>query len=71
MGAGWLHAGSWELLGFEPWSGAELRCSWAGYFNLTMPLSTQVYKWVPASLMLGVTVWKFKEAICSPKCDMH
>ena len=24
-----------------------------GNFTLTMPLSTQVYKWVPANLMLG------------------
>ena len=24
--------------------------------TLTMPLSTQVYKWVPANLMLGVTL---------------
>ena len=28
-------------------------CSWARHFTLTVPLSTQVYKWVPASLMLG------------------
>ena len=26
--------------------------SWARHFTLTMPLSTQVYKWVPANLML-------------------
>ena len=26
---------------------------WARPFTLTMPLSTQVYKWVPANLMLG------------------
>ena len=26
------------------------------YFTLTVPLSTQVYKWVPANLMLGVTL---------------
>ena len=30
-------------------------CSWATQFTLTVPLSTQVYKWVPANLMLGVT----------------
>ena len=24
--------------------------------TLTVPLSTQMYKWVPANLMLGVTV---------------
>ena len=29
-------------------------CSWVRHFTLTVPLSTQVYKWVPANLMLGV-----------------
>ena len=28
-------------------------CSWARQFTLMVPLSTQVYKWVPANLMLG------------------
>ena len=28
-------------------------CSWARHSTLTVPLSTQVYKWVPANLMLG------------------
>ena len=27
--------------------------SWAKHFTLTVPLSTQVYKWVPANSMLG------------------
>ena len=27
-------------------------CSWAKHLSLTLPLSTQVYKWVPANLML-------------------
>ncbi len=27
--------------------------SWARHFTLTVPLSTQVYKWVPANLLLG------------------
>jgi len=27
-------------------------CSWVRHFTLTVPLSTQVYKWVPANLML-------------------
>jgi len=31
-------------------------CSWARHFTLTVPLSTQVHKWVPARLMLGVTL---------------
>ena len=26
------------------------------HFTLTVPLSTQLYKWVPANLMLGVTL---------------
>ena len=28
----------------------------ARHFTLAVPLSTQVYKWVPANLMLGVTL---------------
>ena len=31
-------------------------CSWARHFPLTVPLSTQVYKWLQADLMLGVTL---------------
>ena len=31
-------------------------CSWERHFTLTVPLSTQVYKWFPANLMLGVTL---------------
>ena len=31
-------------------------CPWARHFTLTVPLSTQVYKWVPAKLMLRVTL---------------
>ena len=31
-------------------------CSGARHLTLTVPLSTQVYKWVPANLMLGVTL---------------
>ena len=30
-------------------------CSWARHLALTVPLYTQVYKWVPANLMLEVT----------------
>ena len=30
--------------------------SWARYFTLIVPLSTQVYKWVLANLLLGVTL---------------
>ena len=31
-------------------------CSWARHLTPTVPLCTQVYKWVPANLMLGVTL---------------
>ena len=34
----------------------HLLCSWARRFTLMVPLFTQVNKWVPANLMLGVTL---------------
>ena len=37
-------------------AGNIVLCSWARHFSLTVPLSTQVCKWVPANLMLGVTL---------------
>ena len=37
-------------------AGNIVLCSWARHLTLTVPLSTQVYKWVPANLMLGVTL---------------
>ena len=37
-------------------AGDIVLCSWARHFTLTVPLSTLVYKWVPANLMLGVTL---------------
>ena len=37
-------------------AGDIVLCSWARPFTLTVPLSTQVYKWVLANLMLGVTL---------------
>ena len=35
-------------------AGDIVLCSWVRHLTLTGPLSTQVYKWVPANLMLGV-----------------
>ena len=32
-------------------AGDIVLCSWARHFTLTVPLSTQVYKWVPENLM--------------------
>ena len=39
-------------------AGGIVLCSWARHFTLTVPLSPQVYKWVLANLMLGVTLRK-------------
>ena len=41
--------------GSSPGRGTTL-CSWARYFTPIVPLSTQVYKWVPANFLLGVTL---------------
>ena len=38
--------------GSSPGRGTVL-CSWARHFTPIVPLSTQVYKWVPANLLLG------------------
>ena len=38
-----------ERSGFEPWPGPIVLCSWARHFTLTVPLSTQECKWVPAN----------------------
>jgi len=37
-------------------AGDIVLCSWARHFTLTAPLSTQVYKWVLANLMPGLTL---------------
>ena len=42
-------------LGLSPGHGTAL-CSWASKFTLTVPLFTQVYKWVLVNLLLGVTL---------------
>jgi len=34
-------------------AGDIARCCWARQFTLTVPLSAQVYKWVPTNLMLA------------------
>ena len=35
-----------ERSGFEPWPGHCVVTAWARHFTLTLPLSTQEYKWV-------------------------
>ena len=37
-------------------AGDIVLCSWARHFTLTVPLSTQVYKWAVGNLMLGVSL---------------
>ena len=37
-------------------------CSWARHFTLTVPLSTQVYKWVPANCWGNLT--NCREVVC-------
>ena len=44
-----------EWSGFEPWQGVALRSS-ARHLTLTVPLLTEVYKWVLANLMAGITL---------------
>ena len=46
--------------GLSPGRGTAL-CSWARHFTLIVPLSTLVYEWIPANLLLGVTLqWTIK-----------
>ena len=54
---------SWLVRSTPEWAvrvralaGDIVLCSWARHLTLTVPLTTQVYKWVPANLMLGVTL---------------
>ena len=37
-------------------AGDIVLCSWARHLTLVAPLSTQVYKWVPAKFNAGVTL---------------
>ena len=55
--ASWLACSTPErALWVRALAGDIVLCSWARHFTLTVPLSTQVYKCVPANLMLGVTL---------------
>ena len=55
--ASWLARSTPErALRVQALAGGIVLCSWARHFTLTVPLSTQEYKWVLANLMLGVTL---------------
>ena len=54
LAASWLARSTPErALRVQALAGDIVLCSWARHFTLTVLLSTQVYKWVPANLMLG------------------
>jgi len=54
--ASWLVSSTLDQTGrIQALAGDIELCSWARRLTLTVPLSTQVYKWVWANLMLGVT----------------
>ena len=57
----YTHIHNSGLMASELFSGSSLAgdvvvCSWASHMTPAVPLSTQVYKWIPANLMLGVTL---------------
>ena len=55
--APWLVRSTLEqMFRVQALAGDIVLCSWARHFILTVPLSTQEYKWVLANLMLGVTL---------------
>ena len=61
-----------ERFGFEPWSGAALRCVLGQVTSISQCLSPPryyVYKWIPANMDAGGNCMECKEAICSTKCD--
>ena len=52
--ASWLaHLSPERAVRGQALAGDIVLCSLARHFTLTVPLSTQVYKWVQANLMLG------------------
>jgi len=55
--ASWLvHSSPDQAIRVGALAGDIVLCTWARHFTLTVPLSTQVYKWVLVNIMLGVTL---------------
>ena len=54
--ASWLvRSAPEQALRVRALAGDIVLCSWARHFTLTVPLSTQVYKWVPANCWENLT----------------
>ena len=51
--SGLSHSGGLVVSALDSGSSGFVLCSWTRRFTLPLPLSTQVYKWIPASLMLA------------------
>ena len=52
----WLVCSTLELaVQVQALAGDIVLCSWARHFTLTVPFSTQVYKWVPANCWGNLT----------------
>ena len=49
-------ANDWYAQAVRGRAWATVLCSWTGHLTLTVILSTQVYKWVPSNLVLGVAL---------------
>ena len=61
-------------------AGDIVLCSWARHFTLTVPLSTQVYKWVPAlhatetgtsSDLMGLLIKSYSKGVCTVSCTYY
>ena len=58
----WCTVASWLVNSIPEWAvhiwaltGGIVLCSWARHFTLTVPLSTQVHKWVPVNCWGNLT----------------
>jgi len=49
-------SGSSGLDSFQTLTGDIVLCSWARRLTLTVAFFTEVFKWVPVNLILGVTL---------------
>jgi len=50
-----IHLSPDQAVRVQALAGDIVLCSWERHLTLTVPLSSQMYKWVPANLMPGVT----------------